>query len=344
MEPITLGVDLGRSEIRIFDGESLYTFPTLVGGPVSAVSRGSSKLLEEALENNLSVKAGKHLYTVGRHALEQPFLFPVNDIDLFSDDLNLILLLAALGLYTRKRRLQGTPRFKLGLGIPVFVARRPGYAEDHVAAWAKTHRFDFCGHPMTLDIAQVDVLPRPLGAIYAATLEGQLDPNPDELTAVIDPGHLSTDWVVVKLPKELAKFSGHNTSAAGIRLVEAISDHLTAEGVARVNPLAAMEAVTTGRYIENGQEISIPPDMNQELCELMAQQIALTVKQVWRDLSIDHMLLVGGFGQVLYPLLVQFPYLRDLILANDCRYFNVKGAYEFALRVPLRDLAEAMEA
>ncbi|MBI6546646.1 MAG: hypothetical protein HY692_07615, partial [Cyanobacteria bacterium NC_groundwater_1444_Ag_S-0.65um_54_12] len=54
MELLTLGVDLGRSEIRLYDGETLYNFPTLVGGPVSAVSRGSSRLLEEDLENNLS--------------------------------------------------------------------------------------------------------------------------------------------------------------------------------------------------------------------------------------------------------------------------------------------------
>ncbi|MBU6430440.1 MAG: hypothetical protein KGR26_15595, partial [Cyanobacteria bacterium REEB65] len=320
--------------------------PTLVGGPVDSVSRGASRLLEEALEANISVKVGKSRYSIGRHALEQPFLFPVNDVDLFADDapVNLALLLAALGLYARKRELEGTPRFKLGLAVPVFVSRRAGYAEAKVAEWLKIHRFEFCGQPLAVEIAQIAVLPRPLGAMYAATMERQLDPNPQELTAILDPGHLATDWLVVKPPKELARFSGHTTAAAGIRLPEAISDYLAMAGVSRIDPLAAMTAATTGRYVENGHEIAIPGDLTQELCELMAQQIAMTVKQVWRDLSIDNMLLVGGFGQILYPLLTQYSYLKDLQLANDCRYYNVKGAYEFAVRVEESEAAEVMEA
>lgn len=344
MDVITLGVDLGRSEVRVYDGQALQTFPTLVGGPVELVARGSSKLLEEALAANLSIRTGKHLYTVGRHALEQPILFPLNDLDLFEEDLNLVLLLAALGLYVRKNNIQGTPSFKLGLAVPVFLSRRSGYAEAKAAQWERVHRFEFCGQPMALEITQIEVLPRPLGAIYAATLEGQLDPSPDELTAVLDPGHLATDWVVVKLPKELARFCGHTTAAAGIRLTEAIGDFLATRGVVRVDPLGAMEAVTTGHYIDNGREISLPSNLIQDLCELMAQHVALTVKQLWRDLSIDNMLLVGGFGQVLYPLLTQYPYLSSLILANDCRYYNVKGAYEFVVRVPDRERAEGVEA
>ncbi len=344
MELITLGVDLGRSEIRIYDGEALYTFPTLVGGPVEVVSRGSAKILEETLAANLSVKVGKHLYSVGRQALEQPFLFPVNDIDLFAEELNLVLLLAALGLYVRKRQIAGTARFKLGLATPVFLTKRPEYAEQGAARWTRLHRFEFCGQAMEVEIAQIEVLPRSLGAIYAATLEGQLDPSPDELTAVLDPGHLATDWVVVKLPKELPRYSGHTTAAAGIRLTEAIADSLFAEGVVRVDPLAAMEAVTTGRYLDNGREISIPAELTQGLCELMAQHVALTVKQVWRDVSIDNMILVGGFGQVLFPLLSQYPYFASLVLASDSRYFNVKGAFEYVTRIPDRSAVEAVEA
>ena len=76
----------------------------------------------------------------------------------------------------------------------------------------------------------------------------------------------------------------------------------------------------------------------------MAQHVALTVKQVWRDVSIDNMILVGGFGQVLFPLLSQYPYFASLVLASDSRYFNVKGAFEYVTRIPDRSAVEAVEA
>ena len=94
----------------------------------------------------------------------------------------------------------------------------------------------------------------------------------------------------------------------------------------------------TGVYKDNqGDSITIPEHLVENLKEIMAQQIALTVKQSWRDLRIHRMLLVGGFGRILYPLLTKYPYFRDLQLAQDPRYYNVKGFFEYAIASPLRE-------
>jgi hypothetical protein len=340
MDPITLGLDLGRSETRLYDGEHLTVFPSLVGGPVATVRRGNARLVDEVLDQHLSIKLDRHTYTIGRHALEQPFLFPVNDLDLFAEDLNLALLLSMLGLYARRHGLGGIPRFKLCLGLPVALAKRVAYVEQQVRAWTRLHTFEFCGEPMSLDLVQIDVIPQPVGAVYAAILGGQLEYSPTEIIGVIDPGHLSTDWVVVRLPNELAAYSGQTTAAAGFRLTEAVTDHLAAEGVSRINPIGVMEALSSGEYRDNGAAIPVPSEITAELVELMAQQIALTVRQSWRDLSIDRMLLVGGFGRILYPHLTQYPYFRDLQLASDFRYYNVRGAYEYAVATPQCDQDE----
>lgn len=337
---VTLGIDLGRSEARLYDGETLLTMPALLGGPVATIRRGSAKVIDEALDSHLTVKLGAKSYSVGRYALEQPYHLPLNDLDLFADDLNLVMLLALLGLYARQKGLAGTPKFKLCLGLPVALARRVDYVETHLRSWERLHTFELSGKAMALDIAQIDVIPQPVGAVYAGLLSGQLDFAPDESIGVLDPGHLTTDWVVVKLPDELANYSGHSTAAAGLRVTDAIAHYLGEQGVLRLDPVALVEAAATGQYVHNGTTYTIPSSVYDEQIEMMALQIALTVKQSWRDLSVDRMLLVGGFGRLLYPHLTQHAYFRDLQLAQDPRYFNVKGAYEYAIAAPVRDGVE----
>lgn len=334
---VTLGIDLGRSEARLYDGENLISLPAILGGPVATIRRGSSQVIESTLDTHLTVKLGAKTYSVGRYALEQPYHLPLNDLDLFADDLNLVMMLALLGLYSRRQGLEGTPKFKLCLGLPVALSRREDYVETHLHAWERLHTFELSGKLMSLEIVQIDVIPQPLGAVYAGLLTGQLDYAPDENIGVIDPGHLTTDWVVVRLPNELANYSGQSTATAGLRLTDAISSTLLDQGVLRLDPVALMEASATGQYVHNGTTYTIPADVIDELVEMMALQIALTVKQSWRDLSIDRMLLVGGFGRLLYPHLTQHPYFRDLQLAQDPRYYNVQGAYEYAIAAPLRD-------
>jgi hypothetical protein len=334
---VTLGIDLGRSEARLYDGETLITLPAILGGPVATIRRGSSQVIDETLDTHLTVKLGAKTYSVGRYALEQPYHLPLNDLDLFADDLNLVMLLAMLGLYSRQQGFEGTPKFKLCIGLPVALSRRTDYVETHLRAWERLHTFDLSGKPMAVDIAQIDVIPQPVGAVYAGLLAGQLDYAPDENIGVIDPGHLTTDWVVVRLPNELSNYSGQSTAAAGLRLTDAVANYLSDQGIMRQDPVALMEAAASGQYVHNGTTYTIPAEIIDELVEMMALQVALTVKQSWRDLSIDRMLLVGGFGRLLYPHLTQHPYFRDLQIAQDHRYFNVKGAYEYAIAAPPRE-------
>ncbi|MEB3328826.1 MAG: hypothetical protein VKQ33_06300 [Candidatus Sericytochromatia bacterium] len=337
-EVINVGLDLGRSETRIYDGEHLFTFPTMVGGPVATIRRGSAQLLDENLEQNLWVKVDGHEYSIGRYAMEQPFLFPVNEENIFQGELNKALVLAALALLARRTGQGNVPRYKVCLGLPVYLSRRPEYIDASLREWLGRHDFTFCGEPTSLEIIQIDTIPQPVGAVYAAILAGQLDYNPEETIGVVDPGHLTTDWVVVRLPNELTKYSGHTTAVAGYRLYEEVASYLSEQMVPRINPMAVQESLITGVYKDNqGDTLTIPEHLVESLKEIMAQQIALTVKQSWRDLRIHRMLLVGGFGRILYPLLTKYPYFRDLQLAQDPRYYNVKGFFEYAIATPLRE-------
>jgi hypothetical protein len=74
---VNVGLDLGRSETRVYDGDHLLTFPTMVGGPVATIRRGSQQLIDDHLEANLHLKVDGHEFSVGKYALEQPFLFPL---------------------------------------------------------------------------------------------------------------------------------------------------------------------------------------------------------------------------------------------------------------------------
>lgn len=333
---IPVGLDLGRSEVRVFDGERLYTFPTLVGGPVPTIRRGAGTVLDENLEYNLHIKLGPFEYSIGRYAMEQPFLFPMNDENIIEDEFNKALFLAALGLLVKRAGHAGVPRFKVCLGLPVYLGRRAEYVEQALAGWLGRQEFVFCGEPMAVEIVQIDTLPQPMGAVYAAIVNGTLDYSPEENIGVIDPGHLTTDWLVARLPNELTQYSGHTTAFSGHRLYEAIGSFLQEQGVGRLDPIGIQESLVSGVYTDTtGAVVPLPEGLIDTVKATMAQQLALTVKQGWRDLRIHRMLLVGGFGQLLYPLLTQFPYFKDLALAEDPRHTNVKGFYEYACAAPL---------
>ncbi|MEB3186368.1 MAG: hypothetical protein VKP72_02895 [bacterium] len=343
MDIITLGIDLGRSEIRLSDGEQVIALPTLLGGPVSTVKRGQSRVGDDFLESQLAVRLGRRSYSVGQLALAQAVDFPVNDPDLFADELNLVLLLALLGLYVRRRGITGTPRFKISLGLPVGLSRRRAHVEAQLATWVGLHQFELAGENLSFEILQIEPMPTAVGAVYAALLEGQVAFSASHNVGVIDAGHTSTDYLVVRLPHELSAYSGHSPAAAGCRLEQILVEFLESEGLVRVHPLRLREALATRVYVDGSTRIEIPETLWADTLEPLAQHVALTVKQAWRDLAIERMVLVGGFGKFLYPYLVQFPYFRDCLLADDVRHLNVRGLFEYALASPLRPSGVALE-
>ncbi|MBM3260079.1 MAG: hypothetical protein FJY99_10075 [Candidatus Sericytochromatia bacterium] len=344
MEPVTLGVDLGRSEIRLFDGEAPIHYPALAGGPVRSIARGSSRHVEDHPQDTMTVRAGRLTHTLGRLALEQPMVFPASGVDLFEDELAFVHLLGALGLAARHHRAQGTFRVRLGLAVPQIHARREAELEASLDAWRGVHRYEFCGQPVAVAIDQIDVLPRTLAAVYAATMDSVIDPGPDTTLGVIDAGHVATDWMVARLPRELPRFGGFTQAVAGIRLVEAVEEVLRDAGVVRIDPMAALEASLDGVYVDGRVRVEMPEGLLDEILELMAQQLALTLRQAWRDLSVDQVLLTGGLGARLAPWLEGHKALPGLVVAAEPRHSVVQGAYHFEFRQPGPESAAPVEA
>ncbi|MEB3236413.1 MAG: hypothetical protein VKO64_02155 [Candidatus Sericytochromatia bacterium] len=344
MEPVTLGVDLGRSEIRLFDGETTLRHPALAGGPVRSMARGSARILEEQPEDHMTVRIGRLTHTLGRMALEQPMVFPASGVDLFEDGLAWVHLLGALGLLARHHRTQGTFRVRLGLAVPQLNARRDEALHAAIDTWRGVHRYEFCGQPMAVAIEQIDVLPRTLASVYAATMDGVIDPGPDTTLGVIDAGHVATDWMVARLPRELPRFGGFTQAVAGIRLVEAVEEALLDAGIVRINPLAALGAALEGAYVDGRVRVDLPEGLLDEMLELMAQQLALTLRQAWRDLSVDQVLLTGGLGARLAPWLEGHKALPDVLLAAEPRHGVAQGAYHFEFRQPGSESAAPVEA
>ncbi|MEB3298476.1 MAG: hypothetical protein VKO21_03215 [Candidatus Sericytochromatia bacterium] len=344
MQPVTLGVDLGRSEIRLYDGETMLGYPALAGGPVRSVARGAARLVEDHLEDHITLKVGRHSHTLGRMALEQPMVFPTSGVDLLEDPLAWLQLLAGLGLVARRHRVEDVLKVRLGVAVPHVNARRQDALDGALGSWVGVHEIEFCDKPLTVEIEQVDVLPRTLASVYAATMDGVIDPSPETTLGVIDAGHVATDWMVARLPRELARFGGFSQAVAGVRLVEVVEDFLRDAGVIRINPLAALQASLDGRYVEGRQQLEVPVGLLDEVLELMAQQLALTLRQAWRDLSLDQVLLAGGLGERLAPWLEDHKGLPGFVLAASPRQGVAQGAYEFAIRQPAPEAATPVEA
>lgn len=323
---IKLGVDLGRSEIRLHDGNTAITFPTLLGGPVSVVRRGGLTLSREELERNLQITVDGETYSLGKFALNQPFLLPVGIQD-FASDLNQVLLLGALGLYAS--HLGRTDlEVQLCIGIPVCLAEHEE-SLDAIKQWQGTHRFELCGHEFTVAIAQIEVMPQPLGALYTALLNGQLEYSPEALVGIVDLGFAGSGWVVSQLPGELVQYSGFSPNLAGNRLVDQLTSELLKQGIPQVTPLAALQALETGEYRHGGKSYPIDTKTQENILNLMAQQIALTLQQRWQPLEIDTLLVTGGLGEQLFSRLQKQPYFADAVLLENARLANATGYSEY---------------
>lgn len=332
-----LGVDLGRSEIRLYDGTLAITLPTLLGGPVSVVRRGGLTLSGEELERNIQITMDGETYSLGKLALNQPFLLPVGTQD-FASDLNRILLLGALGLYGYRQEVQSLD-LQLCIGIPVSLTQHEASIQA-IQQWQGTHRFELSGNTFEITIHQITLVPQPMGSLYSALLNGQLDYDPEAHVGVLDLGYAGTGWMVSQLPGELAQYSGFSPNLAGSRLVEQVSQELLQQGIPQVNPLAALQAIETGTYRQGGQSYEIDAKAQENILNLMAQQIALTLRQRWQDLSMDTILVTGGLGAKLFPKLQKYPYFSNATLVESPRLANVLGYSEYLTALDETEEAE----
>ncbi|HEY9766503.1 MAG TPA: hypothetical protein V6C82_09055, partial [Chroococcales cyanobacterium] len=114
-------------------------------------------------------------------------------------------------------------------------------------------------------------------------------------------------------------------SVSGIRLLDVLSQ----DGVFPLNPLAALQAIQT--QDSEGKNTDLPS--LEETLDLMATQVAHTVKQRWQDLPLEAILITGGIGAKLFERLKEFPFLAKAVLVEEPRRANVAGYSEFTLAI-----------
>lgn len=334
MTVLNLGIDLGRSETRLYDGRHLLSFPSVVGGPIETIARGNYKLAKA--ENNLFVEVDGQPHSVGRYALEQPFLFPVSDPHPLRGELNRVLFLTALGLGAQRLRWSGRTRLNVCVGLPVCFARNEALTRELTRGWLGQQKVVFRGEPMEFEVERIEVIPQPLGTVYQAILDEKIPMGSDsngieQSIGVISVGHQSANWLVVSSLQELTKYSSHITSGVGYRLHEAIADYLSEQhGLFQQNPIDLADSVVSGVYNDlEGNAYPIPPQLIERVKRSVARQVALTVEQSWRNIKLDHMLLSGGMGGAIFELMQENHYFHRLQRMDDARYANVKGYYEY---------------
>jgi hypothetical protein len=92
---------------------------------------------------------------------------------------------------------------KVPIGLQLFsvrgeVAKDLPATLEAVAKWQTLHRFDFCGEPAEIAIERIEPISQPMGTLYQALLDGQLDDPADDaegsdrLVGIIDAGHAAT--------------------------------------------------------------------------------------------------------------------------------------------------------
>lgn len=324
-----LGVDIGYSNLNISMGDASASAPTTLIHPVGAapkshlpqdvIGRGSNSYIE------VEVSAQPWGACIEPSRLENRNRILADDYP--STEIYQALLRAALAQ---------TERSSIDLlvtGLPVRSYQEAGEVERLASQMRGRHRIR---EGRFVDVAQVEVIPQPVGSYLDYMLEFEREDDLSEARVlVLDPGFFSVDWVQMYRHEILARSSGTSTEATSRVLEEAVKEIHSETGV-RVARERIEENLRAGKetVFAAGQQLDVKGYLKQA-----AQRVAPTVIDAIQgslrggNETIDIVLLTGG-GAPFYeaPLRQAFPNSQVVRPKNPVAS-NARGYFWYGVSV-----------
>jgi plasmid segregation protein ParM len=321
----TIGIDVGYGFVKVTDGQSGYSFPSVVGeGHTKSTFsiRPNQPMLEE-----LRINIGKGLNFVGKAAIKHS-KFVFRDLSYtrsIGDDFE-ILFFSALSLFCNESRND----FNIVTGLPVermhshddLVKRIRG--SRNIVVYRNDRPVN-----ITVNIHEAQIVPQPLGAYWSQFIfhSDQEFPLHDEgRIAVIDVGFKTTDLAAI----EGSEYIPQKSKTVTVGLAEAysnISSSLAKEfGLEKESH--ALDAIVIKRSVSVAGQVFDISQIVDHAFEKLATNVLVEVNSLWRLQDFDTLLLSGGGGQSLARhMTLQLPRLKlvsDPITAN-CRGYLAWG-------------------
>ena len=326
-----LGIDLGFGFTKATNGERELVIKSVIGESEALYAGRVSGIRNDAQHLHLEIEDSSLF--VGELAERQSALRS------FTLDQERFISEAAKPLALAVGSVLADPRqpIRLVTGLPISTFRDKG---DELARTLKgRHSFvmvdsDGGRERITLDFAEVHVIPQPFGSLYNMVLgsDGTVsDPAiQNEKIGVVDVGFHTTDFTVSDKTTFIERASASTESGIG-RAFSIIAAKLREKSGVSVEVYRLYEAMQSRRIKVRGNEYDLGRLVEHVLSQL-ATDLASEANRLWADeWDMDGIVITGGGGAVLAPYLA--PLLSGRVLpmdeTSDARLMNVRGYYRF---------------
>jgi plasmid segregation protein ParM len=316
-----IGLDVGYGFVKTTDGESGYSFPSVVGEghnkPTFSTKRGNRPVIED-----LKIGIGQKLFFVGKAAIKHS-KFVYRDLSYTratGDDFE-VLFYSALSLFCTNR----TNEFRVVTGLPVERIHLAEDLETRVRGERNIKVFDGREFKdVRVYVSEVEIVPQPLGTFWSQTLssEGQEPVFPMEsLTGVIDIGFRTTDLAAI----EDGEYIPDKSKSLLIGLSTAYSDiasNLSAEYGLEKEGYELDGAIIKRKINISGQTLDITNIVTNAF-EKLATNVLVEINSHWKCPDFDNLIITGGGGHAISSYLL--PQLPQAKLADDPITANCRG-------------------
>jgi plasmid segregation protein ParM len=321
-----IGLDVGYGFIKATDGETGYSYPSVVGEGHTKPTF-STRYKHLSVIDNLKIGIGSKLYFVGKSAIRHS-KFVYRDLSYtrnVGDDFE-VLFFSALSLFCNNR----TNEFKVVTGLPLERMHMAKSLEDRVRGEKelKIYRGKEI-HDSRVYVSEVEIVPQPLGTYWSHFVDSDGDgnsPSYEGLTGVIDIGFRTTDLATI----EEGEYIPEKSKSLSIGLATAYNDigsNLATEYGLEKESYALDGAVIKRQINFLGKTLDIS-EIVENAFEKLAINVLVEINSLWRISDFDNLILTGGGGQAISSsLLPKLPHAKvaaDPITAN-CRGFLTWG-------------------
>ncbi|MFY9416819.1 MAG: ParM/StbA family protein [bacterium] len=317
-----VGLDVGYGFVKATDGETGFSFPSVVGeGHTNPTFR--LKSVQTPILDDLKIAIGNNLYFIGKAAIRHSN-FAYRDLSYtrtIGNDLELLFLTALSLFYNNKSR-----EFKVVTGLPVDRMHLAEELEGRLLGekTIKIPRRGVIQDTKTFYISEVEIVPQPLGTYWSQFLDGDKEGTtylPKGLIGIIDIGFRTTDLAAI----DNGEYIPGNSKSFPTGLVTAyreIGVALAREYGLEKESYALDSAVINRKINISGQTVDISAIV-EEAFEKLATNILVEINSQWRIQDLDRLIVTGGGGQAISSYLLR--QLPQAELAAEPNIANCSG-------------------
>jgi plasmid segregation protein ParM len=321
---MNIGLDIGYSAVKAIANNRRITFPSVVGTPDKA--RFS---LDGAGSDNIILTKPAHVLVGASAVMQSRHLKRREDRGWTESAEWYHLALAALTELT----LATSVELRIVTGLPVAFYTDKDKVRDRLFGEHRAQRDR--RKAQSLKVVDVRVITQPFGALLAATLDdrGRIA-DQDMATGaigVIDVGGKTTNLLSVNRLSEIGRETASvNVGAWGV--ARAVKDYLADHCPdLELRDHQVMNAIIARQVKYFGEPVNLEPVVDAALTP-MAEQVIAEATQLWGGAaSLDEVLVTGGGGLLLGPVLKS--HFRHARLVSDPVFANALGFWRLAQRL-----------